>query len=144
MSEPTSKAKRVGSEIITRRLSVLALWLTLGLAAIALFVLEPGKSPFLPGCLFRVLTGFTCPGCGTTRALHQLLHGNLLAAFQLNPLLILSLPFLLYALLRYTNAVVRGQPINRNSLPAGYIWAIFGVVLFFWIFRNTSVYPFFS
>ena len=131
-------------ETFSRRLSLFMLWSTLTVGAIALFVLEPGKSPFLPGCPFRALTGFTCPGCGTTRALHQLLHGNLLAAFQFNPLLILSLPFLLYALLRYTNSVLRGQPINRNSLAAKYIWALFGIVLFFWIFRNTPVYPFVS
>jgi Protein of unknown function (DUF2752) len=131
-------------ETFSRRLSLFILWSALAAGAIALFVLEPGKSPFLPGCPFRALTGFTCPGCGTTRALHQLLHGNLLAAFQLNPLLILSLPFLLYALLRYTNTVLRGQPINRNSLAAKYIWALFGIVLFFWIFRNTPVYPFVS
>ena len=132
------------AETFSRRLSLFMLWSTLTVGAIALFVLEPGKSPFLPGCPFRALTGFTCPGCGTTRALHQLLHGNLLAAFQFNPLLILSLPFLLYALLRYTNSVLRGQPINRNSLAAKYIWALFGIVLFFWIFRNTPVYPFVS
>ena len=128
--------------ITNRRSFVLALWAALGVVGVVLFFLEPGKSALLPGCLFRALTGFTCPGCGTTRALHQLVHGNFSAAFQFNPLLILSLPFLLYALLRYTNAVVRGQPINRNSLPASYIWAIFGIVLFFWIFRNTSVYPY--
>jgi hypothetical protein len=131
-------------ETFNRRVSLLMLWLALPTAAIALFVLEPGKSRFLPGCPFRALTGFTCPGCGTTRALHQLLHGNLVAAFQLNPLLILSLPFLLYALLRYTNAALRGRPINRNSLAAKYIWTLFGIVLFFWIFRNTPVYPFAS
>jgi uncharacterized protein DUF2752 len=142
--EPTSKAKKVGSEIIGRRLGLLALWLTLALAAIALFVLEPGKSRFLPGCPFRALTGIACPGCGTTRALHQLLHGNLVAAFQFNPLLILSLPLLLYALLWYTNAALRNRPINQNRLAAKYIWAIFGIVLFFWIFRNTPVYPFVS
>ena len=131
-------------QLANRGIAVLVLWLMLPIVGVVLFFLEPGKSPLLPGCLFRTLTGFTCPGCGTTRALHQLVHGNLSSAFQFNPLLILSLPFLLYALLRYTNAVVRGQPINRNSLPAGYIWAIFGIMLFFWIFRNTSVYPFFS
>lgn len=131
-------------QITNRRSFVLALWAALGVVGAVLFFLEPGKSPLLPGCLFRALTGFTCPGCGTTRALHQLVHGNFSAAFQFNPILILSLPFLLYALLRYTNAVVRGQPINRNSLPARYIWAIFGIVLSFWIFRNTPVYPFVS
>lgn len=134
----------VVDELINRRLGVAMLWLTVAIAAVFLFVLEPGKSVLLPGCPFRVLTGFTCPGCGTTRGLHQLLHGNLASAFELNPLLILSLPFLLYALLDYTNTVLSGKPVRRNTLPARYIWTIFAVVLFFWVFRNTPFYPFAS
>ncbi len=131
-------------ELIYRRSSVFLIWLTIAAGSVVLFVLEPGQSAFLPGCPFRRLTGLTCPGCGTTRGLHQLLHGNLSAAFQLNPFLILALPFLLFVLLNYTNTVLRGKPIRRNTLPAGYIWALFGVVLFFWVFRNTPYYPFVS
>ena len=131
-------------EIVSRRLTVFFLWLTLAIGGTLLFFLEPGKSALFPACPFRTLTGFTCPGCGSTRGLHQLLHGNLIAAFELNPLLILSLPFLLYALLSYTSNVFRGQPIQKNALPAKYIWALFVVVLFFWIFRNTPFYPFVS
>ena len=131
-------------ELINRRLTVFMLWLTIAMAGIFLFLIEPSKSVFLPGCAFRALTGFTCPGCGTTRGLHQLLHGNLGSAFELNPLLILSLPFLLYALLNYTNTILRGKPVRRNTLPARYIWALFGFVLFFWVFRNTPFYPFAS
>jgi len=134
----------VVDEIVNRRLSVFFLWLTIAGAGVFLFVLEPGKSAFLPGCPFRALTGFTCPGCGARRGLHQLLHGNLAAAFQLNPFLILASPFLLYALLSYTNTVLRGKPIRRNSLPAEYIWALFVIVLVFWVFRNTPFYPFVS
>ena len=134
----------VVDEMVNRRASVFLLWLTIAAAGVFLFVHEPGKSALFPGCPFRILTGFTCPGCGTTRGLHQLLHGNISAAFQLNPLLILALPLLLYALLSYTIPVMRGQPIRRNSLPAKYIWALFGIVLFFWVFRNTPFYPFAS
>jgi hypothetical protein len=134
----------VVDEIFNRRLGVLLLWLTIGVAGVLLFVLEPGKSAFLPDCLFRALTGLACPGCGTTRGLHQLLHGNLAAAFQFNPFMILALPFLLYALLNYTNTVLRGKPIKRNLLPPQYIWALLGFVLFFWVFRNTPLYPFVS
>ncbi len=134
----------VVDELINRRLGVFVLWLTIVGAGVILFALEPGRSAFLPGCPFRMLTGFTCPGCGTTRGLHQLLHGNLASAFELNPLLILALPFVLYALLKYTNTVLRGKPIRRNTLPARYIWALFGLVLFFWVFRNTPFYPFVS
>jgi hypothetical protein len=33
-----------------------------------------------------------CPGCGSLRAAHQLLHGNLSAAWALNKALLIGLP----------------------------------------------------
>ena len=50
----------------------------------------PGKYDFWPKCLFREATGLLCPGCGTTRALYELTHGNLQRSLQCN----LLLPFL--------------------------------------------------
>ena len=41
-------------------------------------------SPF-PPCLFRLLTGHYCIGCGLTRALHALVHGDLPRALSMNP-----------------------------------------------------------
>lgn len=134
----------VGTEIVNRRISVFLLWLTIAAGSVCLFVIEPGKSALLPVCPFRALTGFTCPGCGSTRGMHQLLHGNLGAAFELNPLLLLALPLLLYALLDYSYRVMTGRPIRHNTLAPKYIYTIFGVVLFFWVFRNTPWYPFVS
>jgi hypothetical protein len=128
-------------ELFNRRLTV-GTWLVLAAAGVYLFIFEPGKSGFFPVCPFRALTGFTCPGCGITRGLHQLLHGHLSAAFSLNPLMVLLLPSLLYGLVRHTNAVLPGRALKRNSLPAQYNYALFGLVLFFWIFRNTPFYPF--
>ena len=119
-------------------------WATLAAGATYLFLFEPGKTGFFPVCPFRAITGFTCPGCGSTRGLHRLLHGDVVSAFEFNPLLILSLPFLLYALLRYTNAAIRQKPLKGNQLNAKYIWLLFGVIMFFWIYRNTPFYPFVS
>jgi hypothetical protein len=127
-----------------RRSAVLAIWSLIIAGAAYLFFFEPGKSGFFPGCPFRFLTGFTCPGCGTTRALHQILHGHIYTAFTLNPLLLLSRPLLLIALLRYSVIVMRGGIPRGNALPAPYIYAIFFVILSFWIFRNTPLYPFVS
>ncbi len=127
-----------------RRSTVVAIWLLIIAGAAYLFFFEPGKSGFFPGCPFRFLTGFTCPGCGTTRALHQILHGDFYTAFTLNPLLLLAIPFVLFALIRYTVIVMRGGVPRGNSLPAPYIYAIFFVILSFWIFRNTPFYPFVS
>ena len=127
-----------------RRSTVVAIWSLIIAGAAYLFFFEPGKSGFFPGCPFRVLTGFTCPGCGTTRALHQILHGHFYTAFTLNPLLLLAIPFALFALLRYSVIVMRGGVPRGNALPALYVYVIFFVILSFWILRNTPFYPFVS
>ena len=127
-----------------RRSTVILIWSLLLAGAAYLFVFEPGRSGFFPACPFRLLTGFTCPGCGTTRALHQILHGHFAAAFMLNPLLLVAIPFLLFAFLRYSVIVMRGGIPRPNALPAPAIYAIFVVIVSFWIFRNTPFYPFVS
>lgn len=39
-------------------------------------------------CLFRLLTGLYCPGCGGTRALKCLLQGKVLTSLYYNPLIV--------------------------------------------------------
>ena len=127
-----------------RRSTVILIWSLLLAGAAYLFVFEPGKTGFFPGCPFRLLTGFTCPGCGSTRAMHQILHGHFATAFTLNPLLLLAIPFLLFALLRYSVIVMRGGVPRPNALPAPFIYGLFVIIVSFWIFRNTPFYPFAS
>ena len=129
-------------EIVNKRLTALLIWLSIAIGATYLFIFEPGKTGFFPACPFRTLTGFTCPGCGSTRGLHRLLHGDIVSALEFNPLMVLSLPFLFYALVRYTAEAVSGRPLQRHNLDAKYIWMLFGVIMSFWIFRNTRFYPF--
>ena len=127
-----------------RRSTVIAIWSVLLAGSAYLVMFEPGKTGLFPVCLFRFLTGYQCPGCGSTRAMHQLLHGHVVSAFELNPFFLVAIPFLLYALISYSVIVMRGGVPAHNRLPAPYIYALFFVVLSFWIFRNTPFYPFVS
>lgn len=72
--------------------------LYLGLLAAACGVLllaeEPSRSGWLPECLFYKTTGFLCYGCGSTRALHSLLHGHWADSLQYNVLLVPTLVWL--------------------------------------------------
>lgn len=43
-------------------------------------------------CPFHAITGLRCPGCGSQRALHALLHGDLSTTFKMNALWILAIP----------------------------------------------------
>ena len=53
---------------------------------------DPQGQFFYPRCWLHQSTGLLCPGCGATRALHALLHGDLRTAWTLNPLAVALLP----------------------------------------------------
>jgi hypothetical protein len=135
-------------EVASDRSRQLALAVTvwLGLAAVGLFlfVFNPANFDFFPKCPFRTLTGFQCPGCGSTRAFHQLLHLHPIAAFKLNPLMVLTLPFIVYGFLGFTKSALTGRPQRHLFIPPIYLWAWLVLLIFFWIFRNTPWYPFVS
>ena len=96
---------------------------------------DPSASRWFPRCPFLMLTGLKCPGCGTQRAIHALLHGDVLSALHFNALLPVSIPLgLLYG---YAELVRTRKPrfYNRvNSVTA--ILAVLIVVIVWWIVRN--------
>jgi len=51
-----------------------------------LFAFDPAVTIWFPSCPLFALTGWLCPLCGSLRAVHALLHGNVEAALRLNPL----------------------------------------------------------
>jgi hypothetical protein len=56
---------------------------------------NPEVTGIFPRCPVNYLTGLQCPGCGSQRSLHFLLNLDILSAFRMNPLLILSIPYVL-------------------------------------------------
>jgi hypothetical protein len=105
------------------------------IAAIILFVFNPAQTTFYPTCQFKALTGLDCPGCGGLRALHQLLHGNVAAAFRLNALLVTLLPVGAWWAYRWVLATVmgRGQCVVVRPL---WIWVGCAVLVIFGVVRN--------
>jgi len=120
-----------------------ALGIVGAVAAIAMLCLfDPATSGLFPPCPLRYLTGWYCPGCGSLRAMHQLLQGHLRAAWALNPLTILLLPFLAYGTASYALFKIRGQHLPRLFLPAAWIRALCAVIILFGIARNIPLHPF--
>ena len=81
------------------------LWiLGLLLLAVALyyFFLNPyQQTDFFMSCPFYKITGYLCPGCGSQRAFHEVLHFHFFEAFKQNALFVLGIPYVL--LIFYAN-----------------------------------------
>ena len=106
-----------------------------------LFVLyrfDPVTHSFYPVCLLHQTTGLLCPGCGSLRALHQLLHGNIVQAFRFNPLLMVALPVLIWWGV-FSMVKRRHEPLPLSSV---WLWLLLGVALGFTIWRNLPGRPF--
>ncbi|WP_203294825.1 DUF2752 domain-containing protein [Luteirhabdus pelagi] len=125
-----------------------AIWIFVGgLMAVAFLVLfsvfNPLEYSFFPSCPFHSLTGLHCPGCGSQRAIHLLLHGEFWQAFQMNALLLLTLPILLYALgLRIYNYVKDTKHRVSIFYKNSFVKAFAILVVLFWVARNLPFDPF--
>lgn len=100
-------------------------------ALILLYRFPPGECRFWPPCGFHALTGLYCPGCGNTRALAALLHGDIAGSLAKNILLIPALICL---------AVLFVNP--KTALNRYFSRTIAVVVIVFFIARNLPWYPF--
>ena len=119
-----------------RKTVVAALVVAVVIAAIAVYkFFDPMESSIFPKCVFYSVTGLKCPGCGTQRALHAMLAGNLAAAWHYNAFWVVMLPVI---------ALLLGAEGIRKRAPRLYVavnskWVVAAVlvaVVAWWIARN--------
>ena len=115
-------------------------WITLGLllavgaaACVVLLLIPPGspQSRWLPRCMFHEMTGLYCPGCGATRALSALLHGEIGLSLHNNPLLVPG---------SITITILIVKPGVSLKRPVAI--AVAAAVIGFTVLRNIPVAPF--
>lgn len=116
---------------------VVLLALSVGATLVAVFfAFDPARYPF-PRCPINLLTGLYCPGCGSQRATHALLHGHVAQAADLNLLAVLSLPLLALGAVATLRTLLSGQLhrpalLYRSWLPL----VLAGTVAVFTVLRN--------
>ncbi len=105
------------------------------LLGIIYYALDPSQSGVFPRCTFLSFTGYKCPGCGSQRAIHALLHGDVAAAFKFNALLLISIPWI--GLCLFAEGVRLRHPrfYDRVNAPL-LIWLYLAMVLVWWLLRN--------
>lgn len=126
---PTQSSERRASPIFLLIATALV-----GLLAL-LYWFDPATSRFFPPCPTQTYLGLQCPGCGSTRAMHQLLHGNLRAAFALNPVTPLVGPLLAYGVLAEAVRHRKGK-FRLPAIADRYVWMAGALLLGFGLLRN--------
>ena len=96
-----------------RRIALIASIVLGGVVAVIIYgLLDPAKYSLFHKCPFFMISGgLRCPGCGSQRAIHALLNLEFKEAFLYNPMIIISIPFLLLLAAAY---------IFRDSHPGFY------------------------
>jgi hypothetical protein len=119
-----------------RRLNGVLLTVPAALLLTLLWRFDPSQIE-LPLCQFHAMTGLDCPGCGATRATHELLHGRLAAAWHYNALWVLSLPVVGYLVVSQLRVFAGGRPLPGDLARRRWFWlAAAAAAIAFFVLRN--------
>lgn len=108
--------------------------LTVGLATVYFFV-DPMQVRWMPRCLWKVATGTDCPGCGSQRMAHALMHGDFIGAWSANAYALCLLPLIGFLLWLELFRERHLRLYRRVHSPA-IIFAFTVSVFAWWIVRN--------
>lgn len=104
-------------------------------AVLVVHIINPYEPGNYPTCPWLAVTGTYCPGCGALRATHSLTHGDLGAALQRNPLVVVLAVAVVVGLAVWARRQWRGEPARRTP-PVALLWVGLAAIVVFWIARN--------
>lgn len=118
------------------KLSLRGVLITVAAIALAagVYFFDPvgGPVPY-PRCWIKVLTGYDCPGCGSARALHALVHGRIAEAWNFNPALFFVVPLVVLVIMAESNRFSR---LRRYILSPAAAVIIIAAAAVWTVFRN--------
>lgn len=103
---------------------------------------DPEFLSFFPSCPFHSITGLHCPGCGSQRAIYDLLQANFYQAFSHNPLIVLGILTGFYKAVIWLKYPDSKQAPNNLLYHKNTPWVILILVISFWILRNIPLFNF--
>lgn len=110
----------------------------LGIAVAATIAIGryPRLGAFLPPCPMHKYFGILCPGCGGTRAVVALLHGQFRESVRLNPLFVILLPFAIWFGAESYRRAVRRREFEWPHVSAALVYGMAVASFVFAVLRN--------
>lgn len=101
------------------------------------------ESPLLPiACPSHALTGLHCPGCGTMRGLHAILHGRILAGIASNPFAAVVVPWIGAEVLSDIRRSFTGRGFAVPRIPQPALRLLPWLLIAYTVARNLPWAPF--
>jgi hypothetical protein len=121
--------------VIIKKLLLISVIIVLG---ILYFIYNPQNNFFFPKCPVFYYTGLQCPGCGSQRAIHFLLHADIISALKANFLLVISIPYLILNIVFGQIKQPNEKILKWRKTLYGYkaIMIVLAVIILFCILRN--------
>lgn len=87
-------------------------------------------------CVFNLVTGLNCPGCGNSRAVHALAELRFADALHCNYLFPLEFAYIAYLVIYISAAYLRTGRRDLMPKPEWLNIAALSVILAWWVIRN--------
>ena len=115
---------------------IIRLNIVLQLSLICYYFINKYTGLYIP-CIFKIITGFKCPGCGITHLLFHIIKLDLKDAFYDNPLVFIYLPFIIvYYIYQNYLYIYNKKDYIVKKIP-NFIWIILIVItILYGIIRN--------
>lgn len=99
------------------------------------FFFDPAEAGWMPKCIWKAATGTDCPGCGTQRMAHSLMHGDFRAAWHANAFAICMLPVIGFMV--WLELFRERYPVLYRRVHAPWvIGVLLASVILWWVVRN--------
>lgn len=116
--------------------NVIKINILLLLIFVSYYLINKYTGLYIP-CIFRIITGLKCPGCGITHVLFSLINFDIKNAFISNPLVFIYLPFIVIYYIYNCYIYIYNKEDKVLVKISNYIWiTIIMVTLAFGIVRN--------
>jgi len=85
----------------------------------------PSRVP-MPPCSFQVNTGYPCPGCGMTRSMMAVAHGDVVEAFRCHPFGVALFAFVALCTLLGVAELITARDLFEKLKPSPW-WVVVGI-----------------
>lgn len=110
--------------------------------AFVYFNINPSEISLFPKCPLYSTTGVYCPGCGSQRAMHDILHLDIKGVIGHNLLFLLGLLVIIYHFLIEVISLISKTKIRNLLYHPKTPILLLVIIIIYWILRNIPYYPF--